>query len=80
MLPLQLLILNDRKPDLMLLLLSVFFLSLSNRDNYLGHPLHLSTILYPISQVQQGKALLVDFYSSQYGLYSHLIHLQGSVS
>ena len=59
---------------IVILLLSVFFLSLSNRDNYLGHPLHLSTILYPISQVQQGKSLLVDFYSSQYGLYSHFLY------
>jgi len=59
---------------IVMLLLSAFLLSLSNRDNYLGHPVHLSSILYPISQVQQGKVLLVDFYSSQYGLYSHFLY------
>jgi len=56
------------------LLLSGFLINLCNSGNYYGNPMHISTFLYPISQVQQGKTLLVDFYSSQYGLYPHFLY------
>ena len=56
-----------------IMLLGAFLLSITNRDNYIGHLWHLSSVLHPVSQVQEGKAVLVDFVS-QYGLYSHFLY------
>jgi hypothetical protein len=54
-------------------LLSMFLLSICNRDNYLGNYVHFNSVLYSIAQVQQGKALLADF-TAQYGLYAHFLY------
>ena len=54
-------------------LLSMFLLSICNRDNYLGNYVHFNSVLYSIAQVQQGKALLADF-TTQYGLYAHFLY------
>ena len=54
-------------------LLSMFFLSICNRDNYVGNYDHFNTVIYPIAQVQQGKALLADF-TTQYGLFAHFLY------
>jgi len=54
-------------------LLSMFLLSICNRDNYISVLDNLNTVLYPISQVQQGRGLLADF-TTQYGLYSHFLY------
>jgi len=54
-------------------LLSMFLLSICNRDNYLGNYVHFNSVLYSITQVQQGKALLADF-TTQYGLYAHFLY------
>jgi len=56
-----------------IILLSLFFLTIHNRDSYIGVSDHLNAVLYSISQVQQGKYLLVDF-SNQYGLYPHFLY------
>tara|TARA_B100000768_G_scaffold173254_1_gene182327 strand:- start:176 stop:2371 length:2196 start_codon:yes stop_codon:yes gene_type:complete len=56
-----------------IILLSIFLLSICNRDNYIGAADHLNMILYSISQVQQGKTLLVGL-STQYGLYPHFLY------
>ena len=54
-------------------LLSMFLLSICNRDNYLGNYVHFNSVLYSIAQVQQGKVLLADF-TAQYGLYAHFLY------
>ena len=54
-------------------LLSMFLLSICNRDNYLGNYVHFNSVLYSIAQVQQGKAVLADF-TAQYGLYAHFLY------
>ena len=54
-------------------LLGMFFLSICNRENYFGQFENLNAALYPVSQVQQGRAILIDF-SSQYGLYAHFLY------
>ena len=54
-------------------LLSMFLLSICNSENYLGTGQNFNTVLYSVSQVQQGRAMLVDFVS-QYGLYSHFLY------
>ena len=56
-----------------IILLSLFLLSIYNRDNYIGAYVHLNPVLYSISQVQQGKTLLVDL-TSQYGLYPEFLY------
>ena len=56
-----------------IILLSLFLLSIYNRDNYIGRYEHLNAVLYSISQVQQGKTLLVDL-TSQYGLYPEFLY------
>ena len=56
-----------------IILLSLFLLSICNRDNYIGAVDHLNMVLYTISQVQQGKTLLVGL-STQYGLYPHFLY------
>ena len=56
-----------------IILLSLFLLSICNRDNYIGAYDHLNAVLYSISQVQQGKNLLLDL-TSQYGLYPHFLY------
>ena len=59
---------------LVLFFLSIMFLlSICNMESYLGREHHFSTVLYSVSQVQQGKALLADF-TSQYGLYPHFLY------
>jgi len=55
------------------ILLCLFLLSIFNSDNYLGAYNHLNAVLYPISQVQQGKSLLFDL-SAVYGLYPHFLY------
>jgi len=54
-------------------LLSMFLLSIFNRDNYIGFIENLNTVLYAVSQVQQGRTMLVDF-TAQYGLYPHFLY------
>jgi len=54
-------------------LISLFLSSICNRDNCIGPYDNYNAVLYSISQVQQGKILLVDFVS-QYGLYSHFLY------
>ena len=54
-------------------LLSMFLLSICNRDNYLGNYVHFNSVLYSMVQVQQGKILLADF-TTQYGLYAHFLY------
>ena len=54
-------------------MLSLFLLSICNRDNYIGAYDHLNSVLYSISQVQQGKTLLVGL-TTQYGLYPHFLY------
>ena len=54
-------------------LISLFLSSVCNRDNCIGPYDNYNAVLYSISQVQQGKILLVDFVS-QYGLYSHFLY------
>ena len=54
-------------------LISLFLSSVCNRDNCIGPYDNYNAVLYSISQVQQGKILLVDF-ASQYGLYSHFLY------
>ena len=54
-------------------MLSLFLLSICNRDNYIGAYDHLNQVLYSISQVQQGKTLLVGL-TTQYGLYPHFLY------
>ena len=54
-------------------MLSLFLLSICNRDNYIGAYDHLNAVLYSISQVQQGKTLLVGL-TTQYGLYPHFLY------
>jgi len=56
-----------------IILLSLFLLSICNRDNYIGAYDHLNSVLYSISQVQQGKTLLVGL-TTQYGLYPHFLY------
>ena len=51
----------------------MFLLSICNRDNYLGDYMHFNSVLYSITQVQQGKVLLADF-TTQYGLYAHFLY------
>ena len=51
----------------------IFLLSICNMETYLGRDHHFSTVLYSVSQVQQGKALLADF-TAQYGLYPHFLY------
>jgi len=54
-------------------LLVMFLLSICNGENYLGTGQNLNAVLYSISQVQQGRTMLVDF-TSQYGLYPHFLY------
>ena len=56
-----------------IILLSFFLLSICNRDNYIGAYEHLNAVLYSVSQIQQGKTLLVDL-TTQYGLYPHFLY------
>tara|TARA_B100000795_G_scaffold110159_1_gene81334 strand:- start:199 stop:2808 length:2610 start_codon:yes stop_codon:yes gene_type:complete len=56
-----------------IILLSLFLLFIFNRDNYIGTAVHLNAVLYSISQVQQGKTLLVDL-TNQYGLYPEFLY------
>jgi len=56
-----------------IILLSFFLLSICNRDNYIGAYDHLNAVLYSVSQIQQGKTLLVDL-TTQYGLYPHFLY------
>jgi len=58
---------------IIIILLSLFLLSICNRDNYIGAYDHLNSVLYSISQVQQGKTLLVGL-TTQYGLYPHFLY------
>jgi len=54
-------------------LLSIFLLSTFNRDSYIGAYDHLNAVIFSVSEVQQGKTLLVDF-TNQYGLYPHFLY------
>ena len=54
-------------------LLMMFLLSICNSETYLGTGQNLNAVLYSISQVQQGKILLVDF-TTQYGLFAHFLY------
>ena len=56
-----------------IILLSLFLLSIYNRDNYIGAYDHLNSVLYSVSQVQQGKNLLIGL-ATQYGLYPHFLY------
>ena len=54
-------------------LLSMFLLSICNRETFLGTGQNLNAVLYSISQVQQGKVMMSDFHA-QYGLYPHFLY------
>ena len=54
-------------------LLIMFLLSICNAETYLGTEQNIAAVLYSVSQVQQGRALLVDF-TAQYGLYPHFLY------
>ena len=54
-------------------LLMMFLLSICNSVTYLGTSQNLNAVLFSVSQVQQGKILLVDF-TTQYGLFPHFLY------
>jgi len=59
---------------LVLFFLSIMFLfSICNMETYLGTEQNITSVLYSVSQVQQGRALLADF-TAQYGLYPHFLY------
>jgi len=55
-----------------ILTISMFFMTIFNKDWYYGQLAHFDAAFYPVSQVVGGKTLLVDF-NNQYGLYPHFL-------
>jgi len=50
----------------------LFFMTIFNKNQYIGGIPHLEAIFYSVAQVFGGKTLLVDFIN-QYGLYPHFL-------
>ena len=56
-----------------LILFAVFFMNIFNTNAYWGAAWHLNSVFYSLSQVVEGKTLIVDFLN-QYGLYPHFLN------
>lgn len=55
-----------------ILTISLFLMTIFNKNRYYGGLAHFDAAFYSVSQVYGGKTLLVDF-NNQYGLYPHFL-------